>query len=55
MVSQPHVLQGVSLLRDKSYLKILPSQSWSIYNSLGSNCPQVKHNLHTGCKNQIAT
>ena len=47
------VIQGVQTLSVKSNLLILPVQSWSIYDSLGSNWPQDKGNLHTGCKNQI--
>ena len=47
------LLQGVQTLSVKSNLLILPVQSWSIYDSLGSNWPQDKGNLHTGCKNQI--
>ena len=49
------VIQGVQTLSVKSNLLILPVQSWSIYDSLGSNWPQDKGNLHTGCKNQIGT
>ena len=30
-------IQGVQTLSDKSNLLILPIQSWSIYDSLGSN------------------
>ena len=48
-------LQGVQTLSVKSNLLILPIQSWSIYDSLGSNWPQDKGNLHTGCKNHIGT
>ena len=48
-------LQGVQTLSVISNLLILSIQSWSIYDSLGSNWPQDKHNLHTGCKNQIST
>ena len=48
-------IQGVQTLSVQSNLLILPIQSWSIYDSLGSNWPQDKHNLHTGCKNQIGT
>ena len=38
-------LQGVQTLSVKSNLLILPIQSWSNYNSLGSNWPQDKCNL----------
>ena len=38
-------LQGVQTLSVKSNLLILPIQSWSNYNSLGSNWPQDKGNL----------
>ena len=48
-------IQGVQTLSVTSNLLILPTQSWSIYDSLCSNWPQDKHNLHTGCKNQIGT
>ena len=49
------VVQGVPTLSEKSNLLILPIQSWSIYDSSGSDWPQDKYNLHTGCKNQIGT
>ena len=32
-----YLIQGVQTLSDKSNLLILPIQSWSIYDSLGSN------------------
>ena len=43
-------IQGVQTLSEKSNLLILPIQSWSIYDSLGSNWPQDVRNLHIGCK-----
>ena len=33
----PLYIQGVQTLSEKSNLLILPIQSWSIYDSLGSN------------------
>ena len=46
-------LQGVSLLSEKSKLLILISQSWFIYDSLGSNWPQDVHNLQGPSINDI--
>ena len=48
-------LQGVRTLRAKSNLLILPSKSWSIHDSLGSNQPQDVHNLYTGCTIDFCT
>ena len=48
-------IQGVQTLSDKSNLLFLLIQSWSIYNSSGSNLPKNVRNLHTGCKHPMVT